>query len=165
MSTLPVLPALLPLLLLGACAGIQSVVPNQSSLAEVRDRMGRPTDIHFDREGNELWEYATGPMGVQTYRIRAALDGRVLEITERITQERFESIIRGMTSKTEVRELLGAPSEVQYFGGEAVWSWRMRIGPQNGYYSVRFDRGGIVTERLLLIDAGRDSRDRDRGER
>ena len=155
--------AFLPALLCAACGGIQSVVPQQSSLPEVRNAMGRPTDIRFDRNGNELWEYATGPMGHQTYLVRAGMDGRVLDVTELITQPRFASIVRNSSTKEQVRELLGMPSELQYFGGEAVWSWRMRISPQWGYYSVRFNREGIAVETLVIMDASRDERDRDRG--
>jgi hypothetical protein len=165
MKALRAFPALLASLLLAACGGIRTVVPDQSTLVEVRDRMGRPTDIRFDNEGAEIWEYATGPMGEQTYRIRAAFDGRVLEVTELITQERFHRIVRHRTTKAQVRELLGMPSELQYFRGEAVWSWRMAIGPQRGHYSVRFDRDGIAVETLLLLDTSRDSRGRDQGER
>ncbi|MPZ46529.1 MAG: hypothetical protein GEV05_24705 [Betaproteobacteria bacterium] len=157
------LPVLLPALLLAACGGIQSVVPQQSTLAEVRDRMGRPTDIRFDRDGNELWEYATGPVGDQTWLIRAAGDGRVLDVTQLITQAQFARIVRHSSTKEQVRALLGMPSELQYFGGEAVWSWRMRISPQSGYYSVRFNRDGVAVETLVIMDASRDERDRDRG--
>jgi hypothetical protein len=157
------LPGLLPALLLAACGGIQSVVPQQSTLAEVRNAMGRPTGIRFDREGNELWEYTTGPMGDQTWLVRAAMDGRVLDVTELITQAQFAKVTRNSSTKTQVRELLGMPSELQYFGGEAVWSWRMRISPQWGYYSVRFNREGVAVETLVIMDASRDSRDRERG--
>ncbi|MGH8637737.1 MAG: hypothetical protein ACREUZ_11450 [Burkholderiales bacterium] len=158
--------AFLPALLLAACGGIQSVVPQQSTLAEVRNAAGRPTDIRFDREGNELWEYATGPMGDQTYLVRAAMDGRVLDVTELITQAQFSKVVRNTSTKAQVRELLGMPSELQYFGAEAVWSWRMRISPQWGYYSVRFNRDGIAIETLVIMDASRDDdRDRGRGDR
>ena len=157
------LPSLLSVLLLAACGGIQSVVPQQSTLAEVRNAAGRPTDIRFDRDGNELWEYATGPMGDQTYLVRAAMDGRVLAVTELITQAQFAKVTRHASTKAQVRALLGMPSELQYFGAEAVWSWRMRISPQWGYYSVRFNREGIAVETLVIMDASRDSRDRDRG--
>ena len=125
--------------------------------------MGRPTDIRFDAHGNELWEYATGPMGDQTYLVRAGKDGRVIDVTELITQAQFASIVRNSSGKEQVRELLGMPSELQYFGDEAVWSWRMRISPQWGYYSVRFNREGIAVESLVIMDASRDERDRDRG--
>jgi hypothetical protein len=165
------LPALLagvlPALLLAACGGIQSVVPQRSTLAEVRNASGRPTDIRFDAQGNELWEYATGPMGDQTWLVRAAKDGRVLDVTELITQAQFAKVVRNSSTKAQVRELLGMPSELQYFGDEAVWSWRMRISPQSGYYSVRFNRDGIAVETLVIMDSSRDNdRDRDgRGDR
>jgi outer membrane protein assembly factor BamE (lipoprotein component of BamABCDE complex) len=157
--------AALAVLALAACAGVQSIVPQQSTLPEVRDRMGRPTDIRFDRDGNELWEYATGPMGYQTYLVRAARDGRVLDVSALITQAQFEKVVRNSSTKTQVRELLGMPSEVQYFGADAVWSWRMAISPQRGYYSVRFDPAGIAVETLVIMDASGDDRDRDRGDR
>jgi hypothetical protein len=160
------LPALLaivlPALLLAGCGGIQSVVPQRSTLAEVRDASGRPTDIRFDAQGNELWEYATGPMGDQTYLVRAARDGRVLDVSELITQAQFAKVVRNSSTKAQVRELLGMPSELQYFGDEAVWSWRMRISPQWGHYSVRFNRDGIAVETLVIMDSSRDD-DRDRG--
>jgi hypothetical protein len=158
--------ALIPLLLLAACGGIQSVVPRESTLAQVRDRMGRPTDIRIDSAGNELWEYATGPTGEVTWLVRASLDGRVLDVTQLLTQAQFAKIARTVTTKAQVRELLGRPSEQQYFGEEAVWSWRMRISPQRGYYSVRFNRDGVAIETLTLMDSSGDQRDRgDRGGR
>ena len=145
------------------CGGVQSIVPQQSTLAEVRDRMGRPTDIRFDRDGHELWEYRTGPMGTETYLVRATLDGRVVGVSQLITQEQFARIQRGTTTKAQVRELLGMPSEIQYLGGSPVWSWRMRIDPQRGHYSVRFDPNGVAVETLVLMDPSGDGRDRGRG--
>jgi hypothetical protein len=152
--------------LLGACGGLQAIVPQRSTLAEVHAHMGRPTDIRFDREGNELWEYATGPNGEQTWLVRARRDGRVIDVTQLLTPERFALIQRGSSSKEQVRDLLGLPSEQQYFGDEAVWSWRMRISPQRGYFAVRFNRDGVAIEALTLMDASSDQRDRgDRGGR
>jgi len=158
--------ALLPPLLLAACGGIESVVPQQSTLSQVLARMGRPTDIRIDGAGNELWEYATGPAGDATYLVRAAKDGRVIDVTQLLTQAQFAKIARNVTTKAQVRELLGRPSEEQYFGDEAVWSWRMRISPQRGYYSVRFNRDGVAIETLTLMDSSGNQRDGgDRGGR
>ena len=146
-----------------ACGGIRSVVPQQSTLSEVHDRMGRPTEIRFDAAGNELWEYARGPAGEETYLVRATLDGRVIEVTQLLTQAQFAKVVRHVSTKAQVRELLGLPSQEQYFGAEAVWSWRMRESPQRGYFAVRFDRDGVAIETLTLLDASGD--DRDRGSR
>ena len=158
--------ALLLLQLLVACGGIQSLVPQQSTLSDVRDRMGRPTDIRFDAAGNELWEYATGPAGEVTWLVRATRDGRVLDVTQLLTPAQFSRIQRGVSTKAQVRDLLGRPSEQEYFGAEAVWSWRMRISPQRGHYAVRFDREGVAIETLTLMDASGDQRDGgDRGGR
>jgi hypothetical protein len=152
--------------LLGACGGPQAIVPQRSTLAEVHAHMGRPTDIRFDREGNELWEYATGPNGDETWLVRARRDGRVIDVTQLLTPERFARIERLSSSKEQVRDLMGRPSEEQYFGEEAVWSWRMHISPQRGYFAVRFNREGVAIETLTLMDASGDQRDRgDRGGR
>ena len=152
--------------LLSACGGPQAIVPQRSTLAEVHTHMGRPSDIRFDGAGNELWEYATGPNGDQTWLVRAHRDGRVIDVTQLLTPERFAQITRHASTKERVRDLLGRPSEQQYFGEEAVWSWRMRISPQRGYFAVRFNREGVAIETLTLMDASSDQRDRgDRGGR
>jgi len=150
--------------LLAACGGIEHVVPERSTLAEVREKMGRPTDIRFDADGNETWEYASGPMGEQTYLVRARKDGRVIEIGQLLTETQFAKIVPNVTTKAQARELLGRPSEQNFFGGQTVWSWRMRISPQSGYYVVKFDRDGVVTEAGVMFDAIREDRDsRERG--
>jgi len=155
------LPAILLCALAAGCGGIHSLVPPQSTLAEVRDRMGRPTDIRFDSQGNELWEYATGPTGEQTHLVRADKTGRVIDVAQLLTPEQFAKVVRNVSTKAQVRELLGRPSEQQFFRGEAVWSWRMRISPQPGYFSVRFNSDGVAVEAMVLIDPSGDN-DRDR---
>lgn len=165
MTALRIPLALCLVLLLPACGGVQSIVPQQSTLAEVHTRMGRPTDIRFDAAGNELWEYATGPNGYETWLVRARRDGRVVEVTQLLKPEQFAKVVRHRSTKEQVRDLLGRPSEQQYFGDEAVWSWRMQISPQRGYFSVRFNRDGVAIETLTIMDPGGDSRSGDRGTR
>ena len=87
---------------LSACGGVRAIVPDQSTLAEVRDRMGRPTDIRFDAKGHELWEYTTGPAGEVTYLVRARADGRVVEVVQLLTEARFADVMPHVSTKAQV---------------------------------------------------------------
>lgn len=153
------LSALLFTIPLAGCAGPGSIVPRQSTLADVRAAMGNPTDIRHAPNGDQLWEYARGPMGTETYLIRADRDGRVISVTQLLTQEQFAKIVPNQTTKAEVRELLGRPSEERLLYSGLHWSWRVYVGPQYGYFVVRFRPDDVVLEKYLLLDP---SRDRDR---
>src|SRR5258705_13402112 len=82
-------------ILLASCAVPGSFLSQSSTLVEVRARAGAPTDIRFDRNGDELWEYARGPSGFETYLVRAGSDGKVKEVTQLLTQERLQTIVPG----------------------------------------------------------------------
>jgi len=121
---------------------------------DVRARAGTPTDIRFDRNGDELWEYATGPEGTETYLVRVGLDGKVKEVTQLLTDEQLMKIVPGTMTKADVRNLLGRPSDQTFTGAGTVWSWRFkRGGVQPGYLTVRFNPDNTVYERIAIIDA------------
>ncbi|MDH3438756.1 MAG: hypothetical protein OEN48_17475, partial [Betaproteobacteria bacterium] len=84
---------------LAGCAAPGSFVPQQSTITDVRARMGSPTDIRFDRDGDELWEYATGPRGTETYLFRFGKNGRVKAVTQLLTEEQFGKIVPTQTTK------------------------------------------------------------------
>ena len=134
------------------CASPRALVPDQSTAADVRNRIGRPTDIRFAANGDELWEYATGPSGTETYLVRIAKDGKVLKVTQLLTEERFRRIVEGKTTKAEVRDLLGQPADESYLPSGLVWEWRAHLGPQDGILAVRFDKNDIVSEKMVLMD-------------
>lgn len=145
--------------LLGGCAGPGSIVPQQSTLSDVRAAMGSPTDIRRAPNGDELWEYARGPAGTETYLIRAGTDGRVKAVTQLLTQARFAKIVPNQTTRAEVRELLGRPSEELSLRGGTTWTWRVHVGPQDGHFVVRFRPNGIVRDTALQVEMSRDSGD------
>ncbi|HXF67338.1 MAG TPA: hypothetical protein VNK67_11670 [Burkholderiales bacterium] len=146
--------------LIAGCSGVRALAPQQSTAAQVRDRLGNPTDIRFAPDGEELWEYARGPMGTETWLVRIGRDGKVKEIAQLLTGERFDRIVPGKSTKPEVRDLLGRPSDQSFFDGEAVWSWRVLVSPQLGWFHVRFTREGVVKEKLLLLDVSAGERER-----
>ena len=150
------IPSILPVMLLAAvlagCASPRSFAPG-ASMVELLAKAGPPTDIRMDSNGDELWEYATGPLGTVTYLVRSGADGKVKEITQVLTEDRMNTIVPGKMTKDDVRRILGKPSEVSFTAAGTVWSWRfLRDGVQPGYLTVRFNADNTVYERIAIID-------------
>jgi hypothetical protein len=146
--------------LLGGCMNPRALVPGQSTEADVSAKMGKPTDNRVDRNGDRLWEYATGPEGTQTFLVRIGTDGKVKEVIQLLTEEQFGKIVPGTTTKPEVRSLLGRPSEENEHPTGLAWSWRiLRTGIQPGHMVVRFNPDNTVFEKIIIIDPSGDSRD------
>jgi len=144
--------------LLGACAGASSLVPGQSTEADVRARMGTPTDTRTEANGDKVWEYATGPEGFYTRQVRIGADGRVRQVAQMLTEDRFETIVPGKTTQAEVRNLLGRPMEDVNYRAGRTWSWRyLRMGVSPGYMVVKFNPDGTVAERIVIIDPSGDN--------
>ena len=145
---------------LAGCASPRSFAPG-SSMVDVLARSGPPTDIRFDRNGDELWEYATGPQGTETYLVRSGADRRVKEVTQLLTEDQMNKIVPRTMTKVDVRHILGKPSEQSFTAAGTVWSWRFkRDGVQLGHLTVRFNPDNTVMERIAIIDfTGGRSRD------
>lgn len=145
----------------GGCATPRSLVPGQSTDAEVRARMGSPTDTRVDRNGDQIWEYATGPEGFDTYVVRIGTDGKVKETTQVLTEEQLAKVVPGKTTKADVRQLLGRPSDEAIYRTGLTWSWRFRRGGvQPGYMVVTFNPDNTVRDTIAIIDPSGDA-DRD----
>jgi len=144
---------LLSIAALAGCAGPRAMVPGQSTIVEMRARVGTPTDIRFDRNGDELWEYATGPMGYETYLVRIGTDGKVREVTQILTEDQMMKLVPGTMTKADARNLLGRPSDQTFTASGMVWSWRfMKFGVQPGYLTVRFNPDNTVMDRIVILD-------------
>jgi hypothetical protein len=129
------------------------MVPGQSTIVEMRARVGTPTDIRFDRNGDELWEYATGPMGYETHLVRIGTDGKVKEVTQILTEDQMLKLVPGTMTKADARNLLGRPSDQTFTASGTVWSWRfMKFGVQPGYLTVRFNPDNTVMDRIVILD-------------
>jgi hypothetical protein len=114
------------LLMVAGCAGYGpgNLKPGQSE-ADVRARMGEPTDRATLPNGGSRLDYARGPMGAHTYRIDLDASGRVQGIQQILTEANFEAVRPGQTP-ADVRERLGRPAEqrVGWRGVGEVWSYR-----------------------------------------
>jgi hypothetical protein len=156
------IPTLFLCLLAAACSHPGGIAPQKSTKLDVRAAMGNPTDVRFDRNGDELWEYARGPEGFETYLVRIGRDGAVTEVTQLLTQERLMSIVPGTTTKQDVRHLLGRPSDTSFPGTGEAWSWRFDLGASRaGHLVVGFNPDNTVRDRMVIMDVS--SGDRDKG--
>jgi hypothetical protein len=147
--------------LLGGCAGPRSLTVGQSTEADVRARMGAPTDTRVEPNGDRIWEYPTGPYGNETHMVRIGPDGKVKEVAQLLSEDRLAMVIPGKTTKPDVRKLFGRPGfEHMYRVGE-TWSWRYyRDGVQPGWIVVIFNPDGTVRDRYVDVDPPGDGRDK-----
>jgi hypothetical protein len=145
--------------LAGGCGGARSLVPGQSTEADVRQTMGAPKDTRQD--GADLvWEYPTGPEGFTNYAVRLGPDKRVKSVTQLVTEEQLEKVVVGKSGKSEVRQLLGRPAEETVYYVGPTWYWRFqRNGVSPGYLVVTFDQGGTVNSKIAIIDMPGDKLD------
>jgi len=142
--------------LLGGCANPRALVPGQSTEADVRSRMGNPTDSRTDPNGDRLFEYPTGPEGFVTYLVRIGPDGRVKDVSQLLTEEQLAKIVPSKTTKAEVRQLLGRPSHEDAYGVGLTWSWRYKKGDvQPGHLVVTFNPNDTVRDTIAIIDIPR----------
>jgi hypothetical protein len=139
--------------LVAGCGGARSLVPGQSTEADVRASMGAPKDTRVDSNGDRIWEYPTGPEGFTTYAVRMGPDGRVKNVTQLVTEEQLDKIVVGKTTRDEVRQILGRPAkETVYYIGP-TWYWRnLKGGTQPGYLVVTFNPDGTVSSKISIID-------------
>jgi len=144
---------LLSIAALAGCIGPQALVPGQSTVVEMRAKVGIPTDIRFDRNGDELWEYARGPAGYETYLVRVGTDEKVKEVTQILTEDQMLKLVPGTMTKADARNLLGRPSDQTFTASGTVWSWRfLKFGMQPGYLTVRFNPDNTVMDRIVILD-------------
>jgi hypothetical protein len=146
--------------LLAGCANPGSLVAGQSTSADVRARMGTPTSIRKDRNGDELLEYATGPEGYETYLVRLGADGKVREVTGLLNDEQLAKVIPGKMKQEEVRELLGRPSFEHVYMAGPTWTWRFKRSAMPGYMIVTFNPDGTVKDKIAILDMTGGGRDK-----
>jgi hypothetical protein len=145
--------ALLLAALLAGCAGPRSLVPGQSTEADVQAAMGAPRDTRTDANGDLIWEYPTGPEGFFNYAVRMGPDRRVKEVTQLVSEDQLDKIVIGKTTRAEVRQLLGRPALETVYHVGPTWYWRhLKGGTQPGYLVVTFNPDGTVSSKISIID-------------
>lgn len=154
------IPVLLVISALAGCAMPGAIVPNATTADELLQKLGKPTDTRRSPQGGEFWEYAYGPEGTQTWLF--GIDGGrvVRSSTQLLTEEQLHRVVPGVTTETQVRELLGKPRYITKFREETAWEWRVALPPSYGIFVVRFGSDGRATGVNVLVDGSSDSNDK-----
>jgi hypothetical protein len=115
-------------------------------MQDVRSKAGRPTDVRLAPD-EEIWEYATGPEGVETHVVAFDSRGVVRSVEQVLTLDNIRRLTPGKTTREETRALLGRPGDINMMNGKEVWEWRFRpFGFIPEVLAVSFGGDGLVTD-------------------
>ena len=160
---IPGLAAFSAALLLSGCAGMLREAPNPGDPQDVvQAKLGAPTAVYADANGRTL-EYATGPMGQNTWMARLGPDGRLQSYEQVLTSEKFATIKIDAATREEVLRTLGRPAERSQVAMRdyEVWSYRYKeAGVWNSLMHVHFDAQGVVRQMMNGPDPMYEPRDR-----
>jgi hypothetical protein len=142
-------------LILPGCATVFGSPPLPGATEqEVITKMGAPANRY--RVGDQtLLEYPGGYYGQRTWMARLGPDGRLIAVEQVRTTERFGQIRINQSTKQEVLQMVGTPSETSWLSLPQleVWAYRYKESEVwNSIMYVQFDRSGIVRK----LENGRD---------
>jgi len=146
--------------LLFGCAGFGGPPPalgDQESA--VVAKLGRPTHVFQDSEVRIL-EYMTGPFGQTTHFAKISGNGQLISYAQVLTSQKFALIVIGRSTKTNVLQLIGTPSQTTYLDLPQleVWSYPYQESPvSDSIMHVHFNHSGVVQKILNAPDLRRDS--------
>ena len=153
---------LVPIMVVG-CAGMIRQTPSLGDpVAVVQQKMGAPTAVYRDG-GEQVFEYATGPMGQQTFMAHIGADGRLATYEQVLTSEKFATVKIDAATKDDVLRSFGRPAEMSRVAMHdyEVWSYRYKeAGVWNSLMHVHFDRQGVVRQMMNGPDPLYEPRDR-----
>lgn len=149
--------------LLAGCSlgrGLQIAQPE----ADVLQRLGTPTARYPLAEGRVRLEYATGPMGRETWMVDLDAQGRVSQFFQALEEPRlhaFQARAPGL-SVDELLRSLGRPAETRQVARVAgrpgeVWAWRYPTADCL-WYEVSIDADKRVVDAGFAIDPRCDMR-------
>ena len=115
--------------------------PGVSDAAEVRQRLGWPSNVYHHSDGSETWEYTRQPGGSICYMIDLSMEHIVVAVRQVLTANNLRRVQPGM-AQDDVLRLLGTPAHKTVFDnlGEDIWEWRIEGIPSfdETYFMVHF---------------------------
>jgi hypothetical protein len=143
------------LLLLCACAGYdgRTLVPGQSTAAEVDKVMGPAKERRTASNGETVLWYPRLPYGRVSYAARIGKDDRLIAVEQRLTPENLALLKPGASREDDVRDLLGPPQRMDRYSRQqrSVWTYQA-----NGIYPqlmvVQFSDDKVVREAYMIND-------------
>ena len=147
--------------LAGCAVDGSNLRPGISSVDEAIRGMGPPAMEFTNADGSRELAYPRGPLGLQTFMVDVAPDGKVLAVRQVLGDEVFNRIRPGMT-REQVLRLIGPPGDYMEFPRmqQVSWEWRYQdTWRYTAIFSVNFDRNGLVvskfSRRLEHYDKGK----------
>ncbi len=135
------------------CVSYGEFAPGVSTMSDVRSKSGRPTDVRFS-SGAEIWEYATGPEGYETYVVVFDGNGVVRSAQQVLTEDNIHRLIQAKTTREETRNLLGRPGDVYEMNGSETWEWRFKpLGFSPEILVVSFGSDGLVSRVTRVMES------------
>lgn len=114
----------LGIFLAGCAANGVNLRPGVSDAAAVRADMGAPVETVALSNGGQAWFYPRG-LGRQTIRVEVGPDDKVRSVEPVLDERNFDRIVKGQTTRDDVRAMLGPPFYVWRMGsGEVLWEYR-----------------------------------------
>jgi len=133
----------------------RGLAPGQATENEVVAQMGPPADRIKLPDGDTMLYFPRQPTGRMMYAARMAPDGRLRSITQLLTEQNLVNLVRGTSTRGDVRVILGPPYLVSRFERQQreVWQYNMisNIGDDSFLY-VQMSDDGVVREVMLLKD-------------
>jgi len=152
----------LALLLLAGCAGYdgRTLVPGQSSAAEVEKIMGPAADKRAGPDGESVLWFPRLPAGRVSYAARIGKDDRLIAVEQRLTKENVERLKPGVSREADVRDLLGPPERIDAFPRQQRDAWTYQAqGIQPQLIVVQVSPDGVVREAYMYDDPAQSARD------
>src|SRR5262245_42466839 len=142
-------------LLLAGCAGYdgRTLVPGQSTAAEVERLMGPSADQRAGQNGETVLWFPRLPAGRVSYAARIGADGKLVAVEQRLTPQNLARLQPGVSRESDVRDLLGPPSRVDPYPRQQrdVWTYEAQgIEPQ--LMVVQLSKDGVVREAYMFND-------------
>jgi len=120
------------------------------SQAEVTATMGAPAMEVATEGGGKRLVYPKGPLGTQTFMADVGPDGRLVSVSNVLTDGVFDSMRPGITEK-DVLRMIGPPSQTMEFPRSNTHAWEYRYMDTWGYvaeFSTTFDANGVMVSKL-----------------
>jgi hypothetical protein len=133
--------------------------PGEATEAQVVATMG-PAAASFEQpDGSRRLAFPRGPLGTQTYMADVGRDGRLLAISQVLSDDTFHRIQPGLT-RGDVLRLIGPPGNTMRFAsGHDAWDYRfVDTWGYTAIFSVTFDRDVVVSKITQRIERDRGSR-------
>ena len=143
--------------LVGACdlQNIAELEPGVSTEQDVRDRFGAPEAVWDGPDGAQIYEYNRQPMGHVNYMITIGPDGRMVRLSQVLTEENFAQVQPGQPME-EVRRRLGKPMKITTYAlkRETHYDWRYLPvnDTQSMVFTVVFNPDMRVVNTMKVID-------------